>query len=438
MNLARVLAPWLPRLGALEGVDGTVVVGCSGGADSLALLALATAAGYDAVAVYVDHGLRSGTEFEHAVVRAAAATFGARAHVEAVQVDPGPNLEARARAARYAALEASRRVHGAGHVLVGHTRDDQAETVLLQFLRGSGTAGLSGMPAVRDRVRRPLLSLRRSDTREICARLGLAPVDDPMNHDIRHRRVWLRREVMPRLEQGAQRDLVEVIARQADLLREEHTLLDSLAADAIALDRPELAVDQVLRAPPPLARRAVRRWLGSPPLSLAHVDAVLDVARGKRRALELPGGRRVERVRGALHLVATPPGRPEAVTLALPGHSRFGAWAVEAWTEEGPPIAWPNGRTTAVFDADRAGATVAVRGPVAGERFRPAGGSGTKLVHDALAEAGVPAGARADRPVLADASGAVMWVVGYRIDESVRVTSRTRRYLWVTSEIGEA
>jgi tRNA(Ile)-lysidine synthase len=437
VTLARVLAPWLPRMGALEGGDGPVVVGCSGGADSLALLALATAAGNDVVAVYVDHGLRDGTEFEYGVVRAAAAMLGVRAHVESVHVEPGPNLEARARAARYAALEATRRLYGAERVLVAHTRDDQAETVLLQFLRGSGTAGLSGMPSVRDHVRRPLLTFRRSETRQICARLGLAPVEDPMNRDIRHRRVWLRREVMPRLEQGAQRDLVDVIARQADVLRDEDALLDSLAAEAIAVDGPVLTVDQVVRAPLPLARRAVRRWLGSPPLSLAHVESVLDVVRGNRRALELPGGRRVERVRGTVHLVAVAPERPEAVTLTLPGRSRFGPWAVEAWTEEGAPVAWPNGRTTAVFDADRAGDSVAVRGPVPGERFRPAGGTGSKLVHDALAEAGVPASARADRPVLADSSGAVMWVVGYRIDDRVRVTSRTRRYLWVTSEVGE-
>src|SRR5690606_13257154 len=152
-----------------------VVLGVSGGADSLALLALATAAGCPATAVHVDHGLREGSAEEADVVRDAAARFGAGFEARRVAVPPGPHLEARARAARYAAL-------GPG-ALTGHTADDQAETVLLNLLRGAGLDGLAGFAP----DRRPLRDLRRAETRALCRALDLTPVEDPSNDDPRHR-----------------------------------------------------------------------------------------------------------------------------------------------------------------------------------------------------------------------------------------------------------
>ncbi|HWS45597.1 MAG TPA: tRNA lysidine(34) synthetase TilS [Acidimicrobiia bacterium] len=418
---------------AIDGLAaGTrVVVGCSGGTDSLALLALACSAGFAVDAVYVDHQLRASTAHDIAVVRAAAARFGARAHVVAVTVGAGSNLEARARHARYDALERVRAEVGAAAILVGHTRDDQAETVLLNLLRGSGTAGLAGMAPRRGHVYRPLLGLRRRDTRELCRLLGLAPVHDPMNDDLHHRRVWLRREIVPQLERGAERDLVEVLARQADLVRDDDRVLDALAR--------EHSVDDLVAGRPldaAVARRVVRQWLGSPPPAAATVDDVLAVARGERRAAQLPGGDRVERAGGRLVRFAPEPAAPvEAVVpveLRLPGRVRFGATAIEAWIERGAPVAWPDGRYVAVCDADRIGDTVVVRPPAPGERFRPLGRGGSKPMRDALAEAGVPAAARLTAPVVA-AEGPI-WVVGYRIDHRVRVTSRTRRFLWLSAE----
>ena len=239
----RSIAPWVARVGNVDDLapGAPTVVGCSGGADSLALLALARARDLDVVAVYVDHGLRPGTAHDARVVRDAAAEVGAEARVVAVHVDPNANVEARARDARYAALERAADDAHAAAILVGHTRDDQAETVLLALLRGSGTTGLAGMAAVRGRVRRPLLDLRRADTAEICARLRWAPVYDPMNDEIHHRRVWLRREVIPQLVRGAQRDLVEVLARQAAVLRDDDELLDTLAAQYVPDDADVLA-----------------------------------------------------------------------------------------------------------------------------------------------------------------------------------------------------
>ncbi|MCU1466243.1 MAG: tRNA(Ile)-lysidine synthetase [Actinomycetia bacterium] len=406
----------------------TVVVGCSGGADSLALLALACEHGFDVHAVYVDHGLRRGTGHDAATVIAAAARFGARARVERVDVDAGANLESRARDARYAALEGVRVEVGATAILVAHTRDDQAETVLLQMLRGAGATGLAGMAAARGFVRRPLLESRRRETHELCARLGLAPVHDPMNDELHHRRVWLRREIIPQLERGADRDLVEVLARQAELLREDDELLETVVDGYDPEDAAALGA-----LPRALARRVVRRWLTAPMApSVATVERVLAVASGGARAVELPGGERIERVRGRLVRVGAV-GVPAApVALEVPGGVRFADVRIEAWIEHGAPVAWPDGRSRAVCDADLVPGAVTVRASTPGERFRPLGRGGSKLVRDALAEVGVTASRRANAPVVA--ADEPVWVVGYRIDHRVRVTTGTRRFLWLSAE----
>lgn len=262
----------------------------SGGADSLALLVLAVDAGCRVTAIHVDHGLRDGSGAESAAVAAAAERFGARFEARTAAVDPGPNLEARARAARYAALPAG--------VLTGHTADDQAETVLLNMMRGAGLDGLAG---IRDDGRRPLLRVRRASTRALCAELGLVPLADPSNDDPAFRRNRVRHELLPLLDAIAARDVAAVIARQAFALGEEAALLDELAASIDACDAKALAA-----APAPLARRAVRAWLRSPgdahPPDRATVERVLDVARGAAVACEVAGVGRVARSGGRLRL----------------------------------------------------------------------------------------------------------------------------------------
>ncbi|MFM7225831.1 MAG: tRNA lysidine(34) synthetase TilS [Actinomycetota bacterium] len=375
-----------------------VVVACSGGTDSLALLAWACDHGLVVTAVYVDHGLRAGTDLEARLVAAAADRFGASARPVTVVVGHGPNLEARARAARYAALEQVRIEVGAVAVCTGHTRDDQAETVLLNLLRGSAGAGLAGIAPRRGTVVRPLLGLRRADTSEQCARLGLAPAHDPMNDDLHHRRVWLRREVLPMLDRGADRDLVEVLARQAEVLRGDEALLDGLAAAHATTDAAALtALD------PALAARVVRRWLGSPPVGRSTVERVLAVARGDRLATALPGGTIVERIGGRLVRVAGPADAapPAPVALVVPGRTGCGAFAIEARVERAAPVAWPDGRWIAVCDADRIGA-------------------------DARVEAGTRA------PVVT--AGTPVWRVGYGVARAVRASSRTRRFLWLHAD----
>jgi tRNA(Ile)-lysidine synthase len=266
---------------------GTAVTcAVSGGPDSLALLVLAVTAGCRVTAVHVDHGLRPGSAAEADGVAAVAARYGARFRAEQALVDDGPNLEARARAARYAVLPPD--------VLTGHTADDQAETVLVNLLRGSGLDGLAGMRT----TGHPLLRVRRTETRALCTMLGLDPIEDPTNASPVHRRNRIRHELLPLLDAIGERDVAALLARQADALRSEADLLDELAAALDPTDARALAA-----APPALARRAVRRWLtcGYPP-DAAAVERVLAVARGEAVACEVGGGRRVSRSGQRLHL----------------------------------------------------------------------------------------------------------------------------------------
>jgi tRNA(Ile)-lysidine synthase len=285
-----------------------VTCAVSGGPDSLALLALAVRAGGVVAAVHVDHGLRPGSAAEADVVGAAAERFGAGFHAVRVDVPPGPDLEARARAARYAVLPAG--------ALTGHTADDQAETVLLNLLRGAALDGLAGM----DPGRRPLRRLRRHETQALCAALALDPVADPTNADPAFRRNRVRHELLPLLDAIAARDVVPVLARQADLARADTELLDELAAALDPTDARAVAV-----APAALARRAVRAWLraGGPggaerhPPDGAAVERVLAVARGEAVACELAGGWRVARTAGRLRL--EPPAGRRGLRLVAPG-----------------------------------------------------------------------------------------------------------------------
>lgn len=263
---------------------GTAVTcAVSGGADSTALVALAVAAQCDVSVVHIDHGLRPGSAAEGDVVRRTGGRWDVPVRSVRVDVPDGPNLEARARAARYAALP--------DDVLTGHTADDQAETVLLNLMRGAA----AGLAAMRPSVRRPLLALRRADTEWVCEALDLEIVADESNLDPRFLRNRVRHEVLPLLTGLAGRDLVPIITRQADLVRDDGDLLDELAA---AIDPTDALV--LSAAPLPLARRAVRRWLteaggtGHPP-DLAAVDRVLDVATGRAVGCEIAGGLQVHR-----------------------------------------------------------------------------------------------------------------------------------------------
>ncbi len=248
---------------------------------------LACASGLQVTAWHVDHGLRDNSHTEATLVRDLAAQLGAHFESRTVVVDSAANVEAHAREARYGVLPAG--------VLTGHTADDQAETILINLLRGSGTRGLAGMQPT---MQRPLLQLRRSETQSLCDELGITYFRDPSNNDDRFQRNRIRHEVLPLLESLSKRDIVPVLNRQADLLRDDDDLLNELAAALDPTDAPALA-----QAPIALSRRAIRAWLSNPLVpDSATVDRVLDVARGTTLACDIGLGRHVRRSQQRLRI----------------------------------------------------------------------------------------------------------------------------------------
>ncbi len=307
--------------GALRAIDpgDLVLVACSGGADSLALAGAlafeAARSGHRAGGVTVDHGLQEGSA-EHAAGVAATLTRLGLAPVETCRVTVGRSggPEAAARAARYAALAAAAARHGAAAVFLGHTRDDQAETVLLGLARGSGARSLAGMAEVSGIYRRPLLGLDRDLTRRACRAMGLDPWDDPHNSDLAYARVRIRRAVLPALEKEIGPGIAAALARTARLLRDDADALDAWAARALAdatvpageapTERASAAAKRVIvldvpalaELPRAVRTRVLRRAAiaaGSPAGALAavHVDAVdaLITAWHGQTHVDLPG-----------------------------------------------------------------------------------------------------------------------------------------------------
>jgi tRNA(Ile)-lysidine synthase len=298
-----------------------VLVACSGGPDSVALAVAARAVRFQVGAVVVDHGLQPGSDRVAETVATWLREQGlAPVDVVAVSVEhAGDGPEAAARDARYRALVHAASAYDAGAVLLGHTRDDQAETVLLGLARGSGLRSLSGMPRTRGVFRRPLLDLDRATVRAAVPS-GAPVVDDPHNADPRFARARVRHTVLPLLEQELGPGIAEALARTADLARADADALAELA-DEIAHDvmssAPEagaLDVESLATLSDALRSRVVRLWLlerGCPAGSLGaqHVGRVtaLVTAWKGQGAVALPGGVEVARERGMLRVRPTPP-----------------------------------------------------------------------------------------------------------------------------------
>jgi tRNA(Ile)-lysidine synthase len=292
-----------------------LVVACSGGADSLALAAAtvveAREPGWYVVGATVDHGLQDDSAERAVTVVGQLAALGvdetvsARAEVSA----PGMGPEAAARAARYALLDQIRERFEADAVLLGHTRDDQAETVLMGLARGSGGRSVAGMRRAFDHYRRPLLDVSRTDTVTACQVEGLAVWDDPHNADLAYTRVRVRQRVLPALEDALGPGVAEALARTADQLRPDMELLDAYAERALAdVGTSEgLPVDALAALPPPIRTRVERLAAvaaGAPPGELFHqhvlaVDALVTAWHGQKW-VDLPGHLRAARVDGVL------------------------------------------------------------------------------------------------------------------------------------------
>ena len=401
-----------------------VLVAVSGGADSVALLyalaALAPAWRLELHALHVDHGLRAESARDADFVRGLGARLSVPVDVATVTVERRGSLEAAARAARYAALAASADRVGAARIALGHTADDQAETVLMRVLRGAGLRGLAAIPPVRDRIIRPLIECRRAELVVELHRAGLEWVEDPSNRDPKFLRNRIRHELLPWLTESGALDRIaaselERLAEFGDVavtlpVASLRALPRDVAAEILRQAASRLGSHAPLRA---WAHRGLRRILAAPPPRKAFkIGAVTLEVSGPRLRLALgPQPPLTPRV-----LIA--PGR-----LALP---EIG-FVLEATLHDAPAWAIPDDPGRVVFDADLLPGELVVRPRQQGDRFTPFGSAERKL-KDFLIDAKVPRWER-DRVPVIEAAGEIVWVGGLRRGAAAPVVARTRRVL---------
>lgn len=391
--------------------EGRLLVALSGGADSAVCAWVARQRSAETRAVHVHHGL-AGSGVLQAAAESIAERLGIPLVVARVDVPEGSSPEGRARAVRLQALRSA--AEPGEWILTGHTRDDQAETVLDHLLRGSGLDGLSGIPERRSPWVRPLLSVTRATTRELATLLGLPWRDDPANEDLRYFRNRIRRRLIPLLEAEYAPGLRTALARTARLAAAEAGHLEE-QVDRLGImstpGRARVARGSLLAAAPVVGARALRRIVEEArsgyPAGEAEVSRLWEVVRGERAATELAGGLRAVR-KGPWLLVERPAEAPAPPAARLePGVVRWGRFAFEVGPVAGsmpmPLSPWvlvvAEGPRLLVRAAAEVDAVTLVGGP--------------KTVGRVLADAGVPAGDRPTWPVVT-ADEAPVWVPGVR------------------------
>ena len=293
----------------------SVLVAASGGADSSALAAAllleCKSKSIKIIALIIDHGLqKNSADVTHETKRTLTKIGYENIEIRRVTVEITDGLEASARRARYQALSDVANSHNAVAIFLGHTKDDQAETVLLGLSRGSGSRSLSGMAARVDRYRRPLLAITRAQTEAACEEAGIKFWQDPHNQSMEFTRVRVREVVLPTMEKEIGPGISDALARSAKLLRDDADALDYLSDEIFSkLDPASLEISKLESQPRAIRTRILRRAIylaGAPQgsLSAEHIEPVeaLITAWKGQGAISLPGGVTVARISGRLSL----------------------------------------------------------------------------------------------------------------------------------------
>jgi tRNA(Ile)-lysidine synthase len=438
-----------------------VLVGASGGPDSTALLGilsrLRAKLDINLTVAHFDHMLRTREEAEDDArfVTEIAAAVDVRLVTGAADVRASArrhhrSLEDAARRLRYAFLGEKAAATGASCVSIGHTLDDQAETVLLHLLRGSG---LGGLAAMRPRapwpfgagpdLARPILGLRRADTDQYCRELGIEPRTDPTNDLPIAARNRVRNELVPVLRSFNPR-IDEAIARLAEAAASESGYLDELARSnfrdiasttptAVSLSRRDL-----LAAHPAMARRIIRLALeqasgAAVDIESVHVEALLDALAKPPGSYSLPGGLTATTDDRALIIrrgAASAAEKIQETKLSVPGETVGGVWAISTELSSVSPELSRVGPDEAYLDAEASGCALNLRSRRPGDRLRPLGLGGEKKLQDILVDAKVPARERDGVPLVC-AGDQIAWVVGHCIDERFAITRRTRNAIHI-------
>jgi len=447
------------RSHGLVEAGGRVIGALSGGSDSVALVLLLKAldeAGDLALVgvAHLNHRLRESAARDEQFCRDLATRLAIPIDVDSVDVADlaarrGVSIEVAGRDARYAFLAQAARRAEADRVAVGHTRDDQAETFLLRLFRGAGARGLSAIRPRNGVIIRPLLDVGRAELRAFLAAQGVSYCEDETNADLDNPRNRIRHELVPYLRDHFAPDLTAVLARAAAIARDEAEWLEGQAIESarkIVLSSggsPQLDVDGLLALHPAVARRVVQQVLaefaGGRFVGFDHVEAVLALARGAGpRQVDLPGQRAV-RAGGRIRLALEPAreGRPApapaaARPLPVPGAVEL---ADLGWELAAEPLA-PNGvqsqkglsargLTTAV-DRQALAEPLSVRTRRPGDSLEPLGLGGRKKLQDLLVDAKVPREERDRLPIVVDAGGRIVWVVGHTVAQAFRVTASSQ------------
>jgi tRNA(Ile)-lysidine synthase len=461
-RLDRLIDEVIRRHRLLEEGDA-VLVGVSGGPDSVALLQAlvdrSAALRLDLAVAHLNHGLRPEADQEAEFVAQLAQRWGLpffleKADVRAYRMRHHLSLEDAGRRLRLSFFRRLLERHGYEKIALGHQRDDQAETLLMRLLRGSGQLGLAGIPAAAaGRIIRPLLQASRAQITAYLDARGLSAVEDRSNTDKAFLRNRIRSRLIPELERHYQPGIRRVLGRTADILRAEDEWLEALLAShyeklitrcgdgRIGLDAPALAglADAAVRR---LIRRALSEVKGDlQRIGFAHVEAVVTLARRGSDAgpLHLPGGLRVKRLGPRLVLWKALAGRPARPAEALPDYAYmladYGVFFIEETGDavriselcvDRPPVFGPTERLTAYLDPASVTFPLEVRNFRAGDRFCPLGTTGSQKLKKYFIDHKVPRSERRRCPILLCGSR-ILWVGGHRLDRRAAWTGQDPR-----------
>jgi tRNA(Ile)-lysidine synthase len=362
----------------------------------------------------------------------------------------GRSLEDRARRARYRFFEEVRRRFSADKIALGHQRNDQAETVLMRLLRGSGTGGLSGIAPIRDgRVIRPILELGRPEIETYLRERELSFKTDPTNREGKFLRNRIRSLMIPSLEQY-QPQVIDILAQTADILREDHAYLEAVSREWLAERAPaqrnspvEIDVAELLELPPALGKRVIRHCVDHMGTGLAgvawrHINAVYQLAGGKRSqgTIRLPKGLVVQRTYGRLSFGKDISRKSADYFHILHGPGRYvvedaSCTLLVEEMRAMPPSFREGAPWTAYFDARKISYPLALRNFRPGDRFVPLGMHGHKKVKDLFIDRKLPKLVRSRLPILLSGEN-ILWVCGMMIDDRVKVSLETEKVLKVS------
>jgi tRNA(Ile)-lysidine synthase len=444
-----------------------VLVGVSGGADSVALLAvlnrLRPLYGLTLTAAHFNHRTRAAeSDRDEAFVRALCKSLGIALVCGSLREGAGSrglSMEDFLRRERYAFFEKGRRKSGADRIALGHHQNDQAETVLMNIIRGAGLSGLSGIPPVRAATFiRPLIDCTRREILDYLAAEGLSFVVDSTNTDERFLRNRIRSSLLPELEERYNPAICEALCRLADVVRQENDYITLQAQVHVARWREDKAQEHPFQLPvaklrglhPALQRRVILEMArdasaADSAIGFEHVQAVLDLAGGAKPggSLNLPGGLLVQRTYGRIefHRAEKSEGSPRGRTSPQPAGESFTFEATVPGTVRIANLGLslrlrelrrvPASLVTdrrAYMDMDRISFPIVVRNMKPGDRIQPLGMKGTRKLKSVFIDEKIPREIRGTIPVVADALS-ILWVPGVRLSERVRVGEGTKRVL---------